>query len=91
MAIAIRSINLRSKKDEVPVKERKNKSSVKVVDATVVYAQVGQDGQSVAVFETNDCGKIGYIPVDDSLAKKITESKQVRLTLDGCNIKNVVP
>lgn len=59
------------------------------IDGFVQFAQADEGGQSVAIFDTKECGKLGYVPSQYSLAKELENNKKVRLKVENCEIKEV--
>jgi hypothetical protein len=68
--------------------EKKTKQD-RSIDGVVIYSQSEDEGQSVAIIETKECGKLGYTTTDKGADKTLVESQNVVLKVNNCEIIKV--
>lgn len=90
---AMQNNQMRTQADDANMKEKESASinTKDRISGKVVHAQAEEGGQSVAIFETKECGKLGYIPTDFKKAKDLETVKEVNLKVKNCEIIDVTP
>lgn len=83
--------NQRKMQDQPPKEKEEISSSDRRISGKVLYTQAETDGQSIAIFETKECGKLGYVPTDYAKAKVLENAKDVNLKVKNCVIQDVTP